>query len=172
MTLITGGSKCGRSAYAERLLDGHGGRKVYIAAMKPYGEEAMTAIKRHRLMRAGKGFETIEKYTDIHELILPEKSAVLLECLPNLLANEMFGESFITDPSDKIISGIKKINSMTQRLVVVTGELGCDGGEYSLETGQYIKILAKINRIIAMLSDNVVECVYGLPYALKGRTEI
>ncbi len=72
MTLVTGGCKCGKSHYAEKLLENFAGKKYYIATMEPYGEEAMTAIARHRKLRAGKGFETIERYTDIEGLVMPE----------------------------------------------------------------------------------------------------
>ena len=39
MILITGGSKCGKSAAAEAILDGFDGDKFYIAAMEPFGDE-------------------------------------------------------------------------------------------------------------------------------------
>ena len=87
MTLITGGAKCGKSKLAEKLLDSFMGNKIYMAAMLPYGEEAEAAIKRHRKLRKGKGFTTIEKYTDIEQTELPENCAVLLECMANLCAN-------------------------------------------------------------------------------------
>ena len=38
----------------------------------------------------GKGFETIERYTDLSGLELPKEGVALLECLSNLTANEMF----------------------------------------------------------------------------------
>ena len=49
-------------------------------------------ILRHRQMRAGKGFETVERYTDLKGLKLDPDSVVLLECMSNLTANEMFQE--------------------------------------------------------------------------------
>ena len=64
-TLITGGAKCGKSRLAEKLLDRFDGNKFYVATMMPYGSEAHTAIERHRRLRAGKGFETIDKYTGL-----------------------------------------------------------------------------------------------------------
>lgn len=60
LTLITGGCKCGKSSIAENILSDFCGRKIYIATMEPFGEEAHTAISRHRIMRSGKGFETVE----------------------------------------------------------------------------------------------------------------
>ena len=84
LTLITGGCKCGKSSIAEDILSDFCGRKIYIATMEPFGEEAHTAISRHRIMRSGKGFETVEKYTDIQDIDLPDGCAVLLECACNL----------------------------------------------------------------------------------------
>ena len=57
ITLITGGSGSGKSAYAEEqvLLEGEA-RRIYIATMYPYDEESHRRIDRHRRMRAGKGF--------------------------------------------------------------------------------------------------------------------
>ena len=53
--LVTGGSKCGKSHFAESLFNDFPGEKIYIATMQPYGEEAFAAIERHRKMRSGKG---------------------------------------------------------------------------------------------------------------------
>ena len=167
--MITGGAKCGKSGLAERLLDGCDGKKIYIATMEPYGEEAVTAIGRHRKIRAGKGFETIEKYTGLDEVGLPENCNILLECIANLCANEMFGNENIIDPTDCIVQGIKHLQSRAERLVVVTNNVGSDGVEYSEETNRYIEVMGRLNALIAGISDNVIECVYGVPVVLKGR---
>ena len=88
--LFTGGSACGKSSYAESVCVQLPLPRFYIAAMKPYGAEGEARIKRHRAMRAGKGFETFECYTGLKELRLPERGTALLECICNLTANEMF----------------------------------------------------------------------------------
>ena len=167
-TLITGGSKCGKSSFAEKLLSRFYGRKIYIATMQPFGSDAYEAIERHRKMRSGKGFETIEKYTDIHEISLDKGCAVLLECMGNLCANEMFSGKDQADPTEKIADGIKKLSEDVSELVIVTNQVGSDGISYPEGTDEYIRILGRINRKIAALSDNVIECVYGIPVVLKG----
>ena len=167
-TLITGGSKCGKSSFAERMLEKYPGRKIYIATMQPFGADAFEAIERHREMREGKGFETVEKYTDIGEITLPADCAVLLECMGNLCANEMFSGEVVCDPTDKIISGIKCLSDRVLELVIVTNQVGSDGISYSEETAGYIRSLGMINSRIAGFADNVVECVYGIPVVLKG----
>lgn len=168
MTVVTGGSKCGKSGYAEKILDKFSGKKFYIATMIPYGDEAQNAIEHHRKIRMNKGFETIEKYTDIDEIILPENNVILLECMGNLCANEMFGYKKPTNPTEKIISGVEYLNSKTHHLVVVTNNVACDGFSYEKETMKYIRILSEINQRMAEIADNVIECVYGIPLSLKG----
>ncbi len=94
-TLVLGGSKSGKSGFAEGLMEKISGRKFYVATMMPFGSEAEKAIQRHRKMREGKGFETIEKYTSVGEIASKydvSDSAVLLECMGNLCANEMFSK--------------------------------------------------------------------------------
>lgn len=165
--LVTGGSKSGKSAFAEKIVENFSGKKYYIATMKPYGQEAFQAIERHRKMRAGKGFETIEKYMDLGEIIFSERGAVLLECIGNLCANEMFREK-IVNPVNKIISDINYLESISEKLVIVTNQVGSDGIDYSPETMQYISHMGEINRNIGEFADNVIECVYGIPLVLKG----
>jgi adenosylcobinamide kinase/adenosylcobinamide-phosphate guanylyltransferase len=168
MILVTGGSKCGKSSFAEKILDNTGKNKYYLATMQPFGEDAREAIERHRIMRENKDFITIEKYMDIDEIQLPSGSVVLLECLGNLCANEMFVGEEIFDPADKIITGLKHLDSITEKLVIVTNEVGCDGIQYTKETMKYISAMAEINRRAAEIADTVVECIYGIPVVLKG----
>ena len=92
--LVTGGSGSGKSAYAEQcILDFGGTRRVYIATMQPFGAEGQARIARHRKMRAAKQFSTIECYTNLKEVELEPGSDVLLECMSNLTANEIFDPS-------------------------------------------------------------------------------
>lgn len=166
--LVTGGAKCGKSHFAEKLFDDFSGRKIYIATMQPYGEEALAAIARHRKIRAGKGFETVEKYTDIDDITVPENCGILLECTANLCANEMFVDGEMTDPTDKTLCGFRHLQSRAELLVIVTNEVGGDGIAYKKGTAKYIEIMGEINRRAAELADIVVECVYGIPVPLKG----
>ena len=53
-------------------------------------------------------------------------------------------------------------------LVIVTNQVGSDGIAYAEGTAAYIEQLGIINRDIAVLADCVIECVYGIPLALKG----
>jgi adenosylcobinamide kinase/adenosylcobinamide-phosphate guanylyltransferase len=167
LILITGGSKNGKSHIAENIITSYDCRKFYIATMQPYCDDAFEAIERHRRIRAGKGFETIEKYVSIGEIQLNEKCAVLLECVCNLCANEMFTAK-CESPVRKIISDIDKLHEKAEILVLVTNQVGEDGIQYPPETMEYIKNMGEINSILAEKSDCVIEAVYGIPVILKG----
>ena len=146
MVVVTGGSGSGKSAYAESLFQEFSGEKIYIATMQVYDEEGKAKVARHRKLREGKGFLTIESPENVGELFaeasfseskdtLPdenEKSA-LLECVSNLTANEMFREDGIVackQVADKIIEDIQKINSRLDNLVIVTNNVFEDGITY------------------------------------------
>ena len=168
MILITGGSKCGKSRYTESLFEDIPEQKYYIAAMQPFGEEAQAAIARHRKMRANKGFLTIEQYTDIECADIADGSAVLLECMGNLLANEMFRGDTMIDCTNKIIAGVQRLCQRTKMLVIVTNQVGSDGICYENGTAAYITALGRINQALAENADRVIECVYGIPVTVKG----
>lgn len=170
LTLITGGCKCGKSSIAEDMLSDFSGRKIYIATMEPFGDEAHAAISRHRKMRSGKGFETVEKYTDIQDIDLPKGCAVLLECACNLMANEIFSKGE-KDPVPKIMAGIEKLSQLADRFIIVTNQVGDDGICYPDETMEYIRQMGLLNSAIAREADTVIEAVYSVPVFLKGGTK-
>ena len=92
--LVTGGSGSGKSEFAENIAMKLGGKMLYVATMKPYDDECLKRIERHRKMRDGKGFRTVECYTDLSE-ITESADTILLECMSNLTANVMFSDIMI-----------------------------------------------------------------------------
>jgi adenosylcobinamide kinase/adenosylcobinamide-phosphate guanylyltransferase len=65
IALVTGGSGCGKSTWAEKRVARLDGRKVYIATMRVVDDECAARVRRHRAQRAGLGFETVERPRDI-----------------------------------------------------------------------------------------------------------
>lgn len=167
--LITGGSGSGKSAFAESQILSFGpGKRIYIATMYPFDEESFARIARHRNMRAEKQFDTIECYTGLKNIELPDHAVILLECMSNLAANEMFQEEGAGERTvEEIMSGIRVLLEKAEHLVVVTNEIFSDGINYDDETRRYQKYLGDINRQMAALADDVTEVVYGIPVVIK-----
>ena len=169
MAVVTGGSGSGKSAFAEdKILSLGQGKRFYIATMHPYDEESYKRVERHRKMRAGKGFETVECYTGLENLEFPQDAIVLLECMSNLAANEMFEESGAgADTVEAVLRGVRKLKSQVRHLVIVTNEIFSEAASYEGDTVRY-QDLGKINQKLGEMADQVVEVVYGIPIWHKG----
>lgn len=171
--LVTGGSGSGKSAYAENEVVKLGeGQRIYLATMMSFDEESKKRIARHRRMRADKHFRTVECYTGLKSVMLPENSIVLLECMSNLAANEMFtpegaGEHTV----EEILNGVRHLKEQARHLVVVTNEIFSDGYQYDSETERYQKYLGRINQEMGLMADRVAEVVYGIPLLHKKEAE-
>ena len=168
--VITGGSGSGKSAYAEQcVLDFGPAERIYIATMYPFDEECDRRIRRHREMRRQKQFSTLECYTGLKTADIPEDSVVLLECMSNLTANEMYQEGGAGEHTvEEILAGICYLLKRVRHLVVVTNEIFSDGIDYDSETMRYQSYLGQINSEMGRMADQVTEVVYGIPITVKG----
>lgn len=199
--IVTGGSGSGKSEYAELLagaLHGQGaeqqaakeqaaeqqealaekqaapsGKLYYIATMYPYDEECHRRIARHRQMRRKKGFTTIECYSHLERVRLEKEDVVLLECMSNLLANEMYMEGGRLQGENDAVEAavtepVKRLAESCRGMVVVTNEVFSDGIEYEPETQRYIRLLGQINGILGQAADGVIESVCAIPVWRKG----
>lgn len=169
LTLVSGGAASGKSEYAESLVLRSGApNRVYLATMEVWDEEGRARVARHRTLRQGKGFYTIEAPRNLERVVLPEKCCVLLECLSNLCANECFGPQGFTGVERRIITGLERVIAGCGHLVVVTNELFSDGVTYPEETERYLSVLSGLNGWIAARADAVYEVVCGIPVCWKG----
>lgn len=207
ITLITGGSGSGKSAYAEKYICHASNEKgfkekYYIATMQVFDDEGQRKIDRHRRLRAGKGFITIEQPRDIQDAVskLQSESSLktgrlaLLECMSNLVANEMFppvdasdtkeagvkkealdepenmrdyDNTIISLVSKKVLKDVSILSENVAELVIVTNNVFEDGVCYDESTMNYIKAMGIVNRGLAAMAESVVEVVAGIPVAVK-----
>ena len=170
-TLVIGGAASGKSEYAENLILRAGPLpRAYIATMEPFDDECRARIAQHRALRAQKDFETVECYTGLEHLRLPGGGAVLLECISNLAANELYSPRGAgKDAGAAILRGIDALLSQCRELVVVTGEVFSGGRNYEGDTLHYLRVLAGINRALAARADRVAEIVCGQAVYYKGK---
>lgn len=183
MELVIGGSGSGKSAYAETAICREHCRSLeedkdaflyYIADMIPYGAETEKKIAHHREMRAGKGFQTLEWYYGLAEHITApdapplEGASVLLECISNLTANEMYEpKAAKIAAAEAVIRGVRMLHERCRNLVVVTNDVFRESGSDSEEMVLYKKNLARINRALAEEADRVTEVVSGIPIQIR-----
>ncbi len=172
--LITGGSGSGKSEYAEKLavsLNPDNKRMIYLATMSNHGREASERISRHRQMRAGRGFDTIESmYLDspADELKGSRLACILLEDLSNLISNYMFARNVDSVCTEDILKD--RINCLTQladNLIIVTNEVFSDGSLYDESVSLFMQVLSNLNKYIADSADFFTEVVVGIPVDIK-----
>lgn len=169
LVLITGGSGSGKSEYAENLAMSLGEKRIYIATMMALDEEGRRRVRRHQAMREPKGFTTVEcplNLASAADSRALSGAVVLLECMSNLVANEMFSEEN-PNPSgagtaEKVLDAVCRIKERCAHLVVVTNEVFSDGTVYDPETERYLKTLGMINVRLASWADRVTEVVCGI----------
>lgn len=188
LCLVTGGSGSGKSEWAEgKVLEIAGEKKLYLATMRSFGAEGERRVKRHRALRAGKGFETIEKAVDLTG-ISPDKlegATVLLEDLSNLIANEMFdpegvlaaaaaaraldsGSAWLTSSEAgelicrSVTRSLGHVAKYSRNLVIVANEIASDGQSYDPVTESFRRLTGKINCFAASMCGGVTEVVLGI----------
>ena len=151
LTLIVGGSASGKSAFAENCAMEAGENRIYIATMQPMDNECLARIEKHRGMRAQKNFQTVECYTGLKQVRVPKDSVVLLECMSNLTANEIYAPEGVGEDrcSEEILAGVKALENQCRHLIIVSNEVFEGGTNYDPSTVRYLDMLGKINREIA-----------------------
>ena len=93
--LVVGTSNSGKSSLAEEIAVKTGDPvRIYLATMKVCNDEGIKRVERHRKQRKGKGFVTIESAYNVTDALTglekPMDTTVLLECVSNLVANELY----------------------------------------------------------------------------------
>ncbi len=172
---IIGTMNSGKSLLAEDLSGKTGdSRKVYLATMKVSDAEGQKRVAKHRKQREGKGFITIEAERDISGVISkipdPEETTVLLECVSNLVGNEMHdspeGWSVLNDPekaeafSDRVFNDIKHISEKVHNLFIVSNDYS-DEILSDPETELYIRLLNLVNDRLGAFSDRIYDLRKG-----------
>lgn len=195
ISLIVGASASGKSEFAEKkalerfrhlqnsVSSITGGVKryafdgdlVYLATMINSDAETNERIDRHVIRRQGMGFETLEVPYDLGNIAenkLRRNSVVLLECLSNLLSNEMFlhpetGSGSEESAADKVFKDLKALKAMCHDLIIVSNNVFEDGVAYEGGTALYIKYLGELHRNLSAVCDEVYEVVVGIPIKQK-----
>ena len=177
--LVTGGSRSGKSKFAEDILKDEDD-VLYIATAKAYDDEMKERIKKHK-MRRKETWTTYEGHRNLDGVIKKfEGKNVMLDCITIMCTNIMFDEckDFDNITNEQIESinktiklEISKLISECRkkdlRLVMVTNEIGCGIVPENKLSRIFRDTQGTINQFIASLCDEVYMVACGLPLKLK-----
>jgi len=173
--LVTGGSRSGKSGYAQSRAESLPGKKLYIATCPKVDTELDDRIARHIQDRQGKGWQTLEEEIELNLAVKNNISSeiLLIDCLTlwinNLLYyNRRSGRSFGENEAAALCSQILlACGDHSGTIFFVTNEIGSGIIPESPETRLYRDIVGRCNQIIAAGADEVVLVSCGIPLFLK-----
>ena len=179
LTLILGGARSGKSAYAQELARQNGGSVLYVATATASDDEMKLRIEAHRAERPIE-WRTLEAPLHVGEAIqesLAEQPAdvVLLDCM-TLLANNVIlqlpetatereASAALLAEVDALLACCKKSNV---HLIVVSNEVGL-GLVPPYPLGRiYRDVLGRANQKMAASADTTIFMVAGIPMKISG----
>lgn len=168
VTLVTGGTRSGKSRWAMTQARTLSASPVYVATSRVLDAEYRARVERHRADR-GDEWTTLEEDVAIDSLALDGR-VVVVDCLTLWLTN------LILDAKDDAETALKQARQQLDRLMarpaiwfLVSNELGL-GLHADTELGRrFVDLQGFVNQHVAAAADRVVLMVAGLPLWVKGK---
>lgn len=183
IVLVTGGARSGKSSFAERLVAGFGAEIAYIATARPFDDEMIDRIARHRQQRPGT-WQTFEAPEQPSAVIAEQGrccDAILLDCLTVLTTNRLLRHDIDWNhpPRDRLAAieaeVLAEIEAICQaagqgqaNLVAVTNEVGCGIVPASAMARFFRDCAGRVNQRMAAVATEVYWVVSGIPVRIKG----
>ena len=169
MTLVTGGSRSGKSRYAMELaLEWE--RRVFIATAQVTDGEMEERIERHRRER-GDLFVIVEEPLDLAGAIgsLPLDTGVaLVDCLTVWLGNLFHHLGDVDLESPQIGAFLEVLEDPPCALILVTNEVGMGLIPPDALSRRFRDVAGLLNQEVARRAHRVVFTVCGIPMVVKG----
>ncbi|MGL4236115.1 bifunctional adenosylcobinamide kinase/adenosylcobinamide-phosphate guanylyltransferase [Tabrizicola sp.] len=166
LTLVIGGARSGKSAYAERLLTGSNRPRRYIATAEAWDDEMRERISRHRNDR-GPRWTTVEAPLDLATALAtatPDE-AVLVDCATLWLTNHLLADHDLDAETAKLLTALA---ACPAPVVVVSNETGWGIVPDNALARRFRDAQGRLNQTLAARADRVVTVIAGLPMTLKG----
>lgn len=167
LVFISGGVRSGKSAYGEKIALSYCCDCYYLATAVITDDEMQKRVDRHLNDRKDFNFKTIEYHTGIPEILESKGKVVLLDCLTNLVANELF---LYNKSKDEVIQYVLKLVqdiSINNNLVIVSNDVFSAGNNYLDDTAIFLETLGQIHQEITKICTKAFEVVYQLPIQRK-----
>lgn len=170
VTLVLGGTRSGKSAYAEACALSGGAAPVYIATAQAFDGEMEDRIVAHR-ERRGAEWRTVEEPLDLTGALRSAENAdsvILVDCLTLWLNNLMAAER---DIGFETAALIETLSALRGRIVLVASEVGLGIVPENALARAFRDCQGQLNQAVAAAADRVVFVAAGLPLVLKGAPE-
>ncbi len=168
VTLVLGGARSGKSAYAERMIIERGGG-LYLATAEARDDEMAERIRQHRTRR-GAGWDTVEEPLELAATlarIADSGRPILVDCLTLWLSNLMAAERTI---EEEVAELLRCLPSLPAPVVFVSNEVGL-GIVPETPLGRAFRDHAgRLNQQVAAAADRVIFLAAGLPLVLKDQS--
>jgi adenosylcobinamide kinase/adenosylcobinamide-phosphate guanylyltransferase len=168
ITLITGGSRSGKSKIALHLAAPYE-NKAFIATAEPIDAEMLARIERHRRERDS-SYLTVEEplNLDIALKSLPKESEVaVLDCLTVWLGNLFYREKIIDGVCPEITAFLDILDSPPCHLILVTNEIGMGVIPADSTTRHFRDLAGALNQQLAERAHEVILSVSGISLRIK-----
>jgi adenosylcobinamide kinase/adenosylcobinamide-phosphate guanylyltransferase len=163
-TLVLGGARSGKSAFAETLA--HAPDRVYVATATAGDDEMRERIAHHRARR-GEGWRTIEEPLELVAALAREAGAgraVLVDCLTLWLSNLMHAERDVEAQTRELVACLREARGA---VVLVSNEVGLGLVPDAPLGRRFRDAQGRLNQAVAGVADDVVFIAAGLPLWLK-----
>jgi adenosylcobinamide kinase/adenosylcobinamide-phosphate guanylyltransferase len=176
LTLILGGARSGKSAYAQRLAAERGSHVLYVATAEAGDDEMAARIAAHRAERPAH-WQTLEAPRQVGSairVVAGDAGVVLIDCLTLLASNVIAplpepvtgeaAESALNAEVDELLAAYAE---SAAEWIVVSNEVGL-GLVPPFPLGRaYRDALGRANQRLAGVADEVLFMVAGLPMRVK-----
>ncbi len=169
LTLITGGARSGKSAYAQQLAAAFGQPVLFVATAEARDEDMRQRIERHRAGRPA-DWQTIEEPLSVAVALRARLGSrrdlpvVVLDCVTLLVSNLLLAGRAVQPEIEALIHWQKQA---AVTLLAVTNEVGSGIVPDTALAREYRDALGLTNQTLAAAADRVVLLVAGLPLTVK-----
>ncbi len=177
--LVTGGSRSGKSDYAQLRAESIPGPRAFVATCPVVDAEMAERIRLHQEGRRATQWETIEEPVHLASVIREAGRfrVLLVDCLTLWINNLMYeaqqkGRDLSEVDAAAICHDLREACALfTGTLIFVTNEVGMGIVPSDPGTRRYRDMVGRCNQIIARAADEVILVVCGMPVVVKRSRE-